>query len=267
LAITNSITVSPTATTTYTVTGTTANCASAPASAQVTVNPVPTVAVNSPTICAGQSATLTANGAATYLWSNLATTNSITVSPTATTTYTVTGTTAGCASAPVSAQVTVNLLPTVDLGPNITMSLGQDTTLDATGLGLTYMWSTLETTPTITVNSTGTYFVTVTNSSTNCTATDSVVVTVTSSAPALDSKYKITVSPNPMQNTLNIRCEGGSTTLVQVFDNLGRLIIEDNSFVPDGVLRTLFLDKVPSGMYQVKIAGDGFVKVIPVVKN
>lgn len=263
-ATTDSITVTTSGN--YSVTVNSASgCTAASTVITVISIPVPTVTVNNPTICAGQSATLTANGAATYLWSNLATTNSITVSPTSTTTYTVTGTTAGCAST-ASAQVTVNPLPTVELGPNITMSLGQDTILDATGSGLTYMWSTLETTSTITVNSMGTYSVTVTNSS-DCTATDAVVVTVIVSTTDLDSKYKITVSPNPTQNTLNIKCEGGSTTLVQVFDDLGRLVLEGNSFVPDGVLRTLFLDKAPRGMYQVKIAGEGFVRVVPVVKN
>jgi hypothetical protein len=232
----------------------------------VTVNPVPTVTVNSPTICAGQSATLTANGAATYLWSNLATTNSITVSPTATTTYTVTGTTAGCASA-ASAQVTVNPLPAVDLGADtITLQQGQQDTLDAGGQGLTYDWSTGETTSTIIVTNAGTYTVTVENSA-GCTATDAVVVTVIVSTADLSSKYKITVSPNPTQGAINIRCEGGSTTSVQIFDNLGRLVLEDNSLAPDGVLRTLFLDKMPSGTYHVKIAGDGFVRAVLVIKN
>ncbi|MEO6882467.1 MAG: hypothetical protein ABI199_00430, partial [Bacteroidia bacterium] len=67
-ATTNPITVSPAGTTTYTVTGTTAGCTGS-AIATVTVNPNPVVAVNSPTICAGTSATLTGTGATTYSWS------------------------------------------------------------------------------------------------------------------------------------------------------------------------------------------------------
>ncbi|MBV6439443.1 MAG: hypothetical protein EPGJADBJ_01083 [Saprospiraceae bacterium] len=266
LATTNSITVSPTATTTYTVTGTTAGCASAPASAQVTVNPVPIVLVSSDTICAGQSATLTASGAATYLWSNGMTGSSISVNPTTITTYTVTGTTTGCASAPVSTQVIVNPLPAVNLGVDTTLQQGQVAVLNATGPGLTYLWSTGANTPTITVNSMGTYSVTVTNGS-GCTATDAVVVTIIVSTADLDSKYKLTVSPNPTQGTLNIRCEGSITTQVQIFDNLGRLVLEDNSFVPDGASRTLLLDKLPSGTFHLKIAGNEFVKIVSVVKN
>ncbi len=63
------------------------------------------------TICAGLSATLTATPfkpGGTYLWSNGATTQSITVSPLATTTYSVVYTLNGCASTPTSVAVTVN---------------------------------------------------------------------------------------------------------------------------------------------------------------
>jgi uncharacterized repeat protein (TIGR03803 family) len=52
----------------------------------------PTISVNSATICAGSTATLTASGAATYVWNTGATNASITATPSVTTTYTVTGT-------------------------------------------------------------------------------------------------------------------------------------------------------------------------------
>jgi len=156
---TNPISVSPASTMTYTVTGTTSGCSSLPASAQVTVNSLPNVTVNSPTICIGQSATMIANGAANYVWSNGATTNSITVSPTSTTTYTVTGTTVGCSSAPASAQVTVNSLPVVTAN-NQTICSGQSATLTASG-ATNYVWSTGATTASIAVspNTTTTYTV------------------------------------------------------------------------------------------------------------
>jgi hypothetical protein len=66
----------------------------------ITVNPLPTAAIaiaetsgttnNDGTICAGATATLTASGGTTYLWSTTATTAGITVTPANTTTYTVT---------------------------------------------------------------------------------------------------------------------------------------------------------------------------------
>ena len=80
----SSVTVSPSSNTTYTVTGTSAGCTGS-ANVSVNVNPNPVVSINPPRfICAGASATLTASGATTYLWSNGATTASISVSPAST---------------------------------------------------------------------------------------------------------------------------------------------------------------------------------------
>jgi uncharacterized repeat protein (TIGR03803 family) len=67
------------------------------------------VTVNSPPICLGNTATLTATGPAgcTYTWSTGSNANTISVSPTVTTTYTVTGSTGTCTSTATS-TVTVN---------------------------------------------------------------------------------------------------------------------------------------------------------------
>src|SRR6185312_14661804 len=67
-----------------------------------------TISVNSPTICAGTTATLTASGATTYTWNTGDTIASISPSPTVTTNYTVTGVgTNNCTSLTVS-TITVN---------------------------------------------------------------------------------------------------------------------------------------------------------------
>lgn len=60
------------------------------------------------TVTSGQSTTLTASGADTYLWSTSATTAQITVSPTMATQYSVTGTSGTCSTA---VSVTVNTTP------------------------------------------------------------------------------------------------------------------------------------------------------------
>jgi gliding motility-associated-like protein len=95
---TSAVTVSPTTTTTYTVFVTDANgCTGTQQTVTVTVNPplVLNLAANPTTICAGGSATITANGAGgngnyTYSWAPSGTGTSVTVTPTGTTTYTVT---------------------------------------------------------------------------------------------------------------------------------------------------------------------------------
>lgn len=66
-------------------------------------------ASSSPTICTGQSTTLTVSGANTYTWSNNSNLTSIVVSPTATSNYTVSGTnTLTSCSGTVATQVFVS---------------------------------------------------------------------------------------------------------------------------------------------------------------
>jgi gliding motility-associated-like protein len=170
----NPITVSPTVTTSYTVTGTSNGC-SGTAIGTVTVNPGPAISVNSPTICAGQSATLTASGATTYLWSTGSSANAITVSPAVTTSYTVTGTTSGCSGSTV-ATVTVNPLPNTTVNSAVICS-GQSANLTAAG-ATTYLWSTGSTANPITVSPLSTTSYTVTGTMNSCSKTAVGTVTV-----------------------------------------------------------------------------------------
>ncbi len=89
----DTIVVTPSVTTTYVViTDSTGICSNID-SIKVTVNQLPNVTITGDTvITAGNSATLVASGADSYLWSTGATSNSITVSPAATTSYSVEGT-------------------------------------------------------------------------------------------------------------------------------------------------------------------------------
>ena len=205
-ATTASITVSPASTTTYTVTVTdgTTGCANS-GSGTVTVNPLPTVSVNSVAVCPGGSATLTATISAsnpTYLWDDpsSATTASITVSPASTTTYTVTVTdgTTGCANSG-SGTVTVNPLPTVSVN-SAAVCAGASATLTATtgASNPTYLWNdpSSATTASITVSpaSTTTYTATVTDGTTGCANSGSGTVTV-NSAPTADAGSAQTVCP------------------------------------------------------------------------
>ncbi|MGZ4056140.1 MAG: PKD domain-containing protein [Bacteroidia bacterium] len=189
----NTASATPATTTTYTVTGTTGGC-SGTAVSTVTVNPLPTVTVNSPSACAGQTANLSAAGATTYTWSAGATStgvNTATASPAATTTYTVTGTTTGCSNTAIS-TVTINAAPVSNAGPDILICTGNTGNLGtATTAGDTYVWSPVTglssstiSNPTVTLTNGGTatttsaYTVTTTNTATGCTSTDAVNVSV-----------------------------------------------------------------------------------------
>lgn len=92
------------------------------------------------TICSGTTATLTATGSGSYLWSNGSTASSITVNPLVTTSYTVIGTTGTCTSQAVS---TVSVIPgaamSVVPSPSL-ICVGETATLTAIGF-TTYSWT------------------------------------------------------------------------------------------------------------------------------
>ncbi len=137
---TNTASVTPVITTSYIITGNMAGCLGTAISI-VTVNPLPVITVNSPTICNGQTAILTANGGTNYSWSDGAISsggNTATSAPLATTTYFVTGTSAGC-SAIAMFTVTVTELPKVSIN-NATICQGEQANLIASGADM-YTWS------------------------------------------------------------------------------------------------------------------------------
>ncbi|GAA4453608.1 hypothetical protein GCM10023189_18920 [Nibrella saemangeumensis] len=169
--------ISVTASSSYSVTLTDGSGCSA--TATVTVNPLPGVSINpvSPTICAGQSVTLEASAGSSYVWSNAATSQSISVGAAGPYSVTVTGAN-GCSNT-ATAMVTVNPLPVVSIVASATaVSVGQSVTLTASG-GDSYQWSTGDSGNRITVSAaeaSTVYSVTVTNAA-GCSQTASVTLT------------------------------------------------------------------------------------------
>jgi uncharacterized membrane-anchored protein len=166
----------------------------------LTTPPPPTVTVSSSTICAGGSATITATpsvAGGTYLWSNGATTSSITVTPGTTTNYSVTYTYNGVATN--SGVVTVNPAPAISAGNDLAICSGDQATLSGTG-GVSYSWDNgISNGIPFTPLATATYTVTATDAN-GCTNTDQVLVTV-NPIPTVNGGIDQSV------------CAGGSATL------------------------------------------------------
>lgn len=141
-AITNNTPFSPNSTTTYTLAGADANgCVSQNTFTTISVINAPTItAVASNTsICAGQSVSLTANGASTYTWSN-GVNNGSSFIPTTTSDYTVISTNA-CGSSSAVVSVTVFALPVLTITASSPSICGGGTVnLNGTG-ALTYTWT------------------------------------------------------------------------------------------------------------------------------
>jgi hypothetical protein len=126
-------------------------------------------------ICPGSSYTMTAVGnASNYKWSSNAT-NGATSTISAPGTYTVTATSAsGCINTD-NVVIGTAPLPNVNAGNDTSICLGQPATLRVTTNGTNIVWSTGATTPTITVNTAGTYIVSARNQY-GCRAYDTVEV-------------------------------------------------------------------------------------------
>ena len=208
----------------YVVTVTDQNgCTSVSQPVSVTQIPVATVSIihSSPlSFCPGGNVTLTASTGGPYLWSNNATTASITATNSGNYSVTVTHP-SGCTS--VSAPVSVSWLsnPTATITSNGPSAIcnGTPVTLNASS-GATHLWSNGATTASITVNTPGTYSVTVTQS--NSCSSASVPIAVTSSAitaPVISMTGSGIICPGQSvllnsnaSGTLTYRWSNGATT-------------------------------------------------------
>jgi len=180
----SSMTVSPTITTTYTVTGYMMGYTN---TAQVICYVTGgAIVASASALNYGQSATLTAQNGATYLWSTIETAATITVTPTATITYVVTSTNYGinCTN---SQKITMSCAVGITAS-EATLINGCSSILTASGAS-TYTWSNAETTTAITVSpsATTTYTVTGTIVGVPCTATQLITLTAFAITPALYS--------------------------------------------------------------------------------
>lgn len=143
-------------------------------SANVTIATLPSIQLpQDATTCSGDSITINSTGdSLIYLWNTLDTTYSITVSPLITTIYSVTIFDATCHNSD-SITINVNPKPAINLGADTSVCLPY--ILNVGGNYSSYLWSNGETNSSITISSTGSYFITVTNSN-NCISTDSVFI-------------------------------------------------------------------------------------------
>ncbi|WP_405571287.1 Ig-like domain-containing protein [Winogradskyella sp. Asnod2-B02-A] len=148
----NEILVSPDVTTSYSVVGIGENGCESTKEVLVTVIAVLSAnAGEDVSICLGESVTLNASGGVTYTWNTGDTGTSPTFNPSETTTYTVTVTDGFGNSDSDDVTIIVNPVPIANAGDDQTTCQNEPVVLTAEG-GDSYLWSTGETTASITVN-------------------------------------------------------------------------------------------------------------------
>ena len=219
----NGVAFIPSQTTTYIVTGTDVNGCSNTDDVLVTVLSLPIVTAGSDaTICDGSNITLTANGSATsYTWNN-GVVDGVAFMPIQTATYTVTGTSANGCTATDDITITVNPLPTINAGNDVSVCNGNAVTLNAISSAAIYWNNGVVNNQAFTPTSTSTYTATATDNF-GCTQNDDVIVTV-HALPTVNAGSDVSV------------CVGNTVTLV----GTGALnytwtggVINATSFIPN----------------------------------
>lgn len=195
------------------------------------INPTVTISGSSNTVCAGESVTLTANGANTYTWVGNQTTPTIGVAPLGTSDYSVVGTDINeCKSA---GFFTLNILSLPTITTSLTKAIicaGETTTLYANG-AVSYTWSSSIGTGSnvaITPNTTNTYsvvgadangcmnFAVITQSVAACTGINQTEM----------ENASVTVYPNPNTGIFTLKMNNRETGTLFIYNALGQVVIE-----------------------------------------
>ncbi len=256
----NQFTVSPIVTTTYQVTGSIGNCiATNTVTVTVTSTANISISASSQSICLGESVTLLASGMNSYLWQNAnglsSNTNpSVVATPNTTTTYNVSGTSGNCQAAG-SITITVNPLPIISAGNDVSICEGEFLTLNGTGGG-NYSWSpNAQNGVAFQPQITQIYTVTGSNLS-GCIGTDDVLVTIVpkpvvqfqastlNGCSPIQSQFSSNLSgiqsfswdfgdgngsqdPNPSHTYFNDGCNDVSLTVISTMGCTASLMIEN----------------------------------------
>lgn len=156
----------------------TATACSATDTIQVIYNMSPMVALgNDTTFCSnnGPITLVAPAGPYNYMWSDMSTGSTLNAGTTGNYYIDVTDSLSGCVSTD-SIMITVPMSPAVML--NDTAFCGTSVVLNGPSGSYMYMWNTADTTQSITVNTTGSYVLTVTDSASGCIGVDSAQVNV-----------------------------------------------------------------------------------------
>jgi len=172
-------------------------------------------------------------------------------------------------------MVSMNELPTVDLGEDFSICANEVVILDAGNPGASYMWSTGETTQTIEVDSTGTgigsveIWVEVIDAET-CTNNDTIMITFDdcTGTTELSEAWSINVSPNPSNGrfVIEIKTKTDSPVDLEIFNMHGTVVYrEANVYTNQSMDKTVDLQSYPEGIYFLNIKGDGINMIKKIV--
>ncbi|MBW8051477.1 MAG: choice-of-anchor B family protein [Cytophagales bacterium] len=216
------------------------------------------------TICYGQSTTITVIGATTINWySGINDTTpfftglSYTTPPIfADTTFYVANADSSCESfrVPVIIKVTIN--PTISMIGSTMLCAGDSLILTA-NIADSYQWNTGETTQSIIVTDSGSYYVVLFDSSLNCGVTSDTIIVNACLTGIMESPLNniVKIYPNPFSNKLNIKLKyslSASAVDIYLYNYLGVVVYQLKEVINKDLI-TLELYDLPVGLYSIRI--------------
>ncbi len=170
-------------------------------------------------------------------------------------------------------------LPQVDLGMDTAFCGQADTAhimLDAGNSGASYLWSTGDTTQTLTLNKEilgdyGEHEITVTVTNENgCSVSDTVIVNMKdcTSIDEQDQNMTVSVFPNPNNGIfmISLSNDGQETVNLKVISMNGAVVYSlDNLTVRQNTQKRIHLDNVSNGVYTILIQGKDYVTTQKIV--
>ena len=217
-------------------------------------------------ICGPGSVMLTAAAADTLLWydafinGNQVATGTTFNTPVLSTTTTYFVSAKGvCESDRTPVTASVFSIPVVDLGNDSIVT--DSIVLDAGSGYASYLWSTSDTTRTLTVLASNNYSVTVVDSN-GCSATDSVNITIVTGIHTLSLADEVLLYPNPAteQFTLEIKGLQAQRMKLRILDMLGA-VHKEEIMIATGTdwIQTVSVSSLAKGVYVLQISSDSGV--------
>jgi hypothetical protein len=200
------------------------------------------------TLCLGQSSTLAASGAYRYMWSPPAGLNrtdiaSPTATPNVSTVYSVVGYDEhNCFTDTSSVKITVGPWPTVNIGPDLTLSTGSTVQLNPVtqnGPIINWAWRpspdlscTNCPTPTLTIRNNGYYILSVTNNY-GCVSSDTIFIFTFCKNAQVFIPNAFTPDGDGLNDVLMVRGKGVFIKTFRIFSRWGELVFEKTNFNPN----------------------------------
>jgi hypothetical protein len=155
--------------------------------------------------------------------------------------------------------------PLVSVSGNFTICNGENTLLSASG-GDTFSWSSGQTSSTVALSpvSTSVYSVTVTNTTTGCSSSQSVSVVVSACTLVKDegSLGDIQIFPNPAENVLKVETE--HSLKISLYDLTGRQVKEQ--LVPHGKTE-IDISDLTDGLYLGLLKSETSEQAFKIIKT